>query len=438
MKSRFFTKLKLGNEDGAVLIFVVLAIVMFISFTALAIDSGHMVMVKNELQNAADAGALAGAALLFDPTDGSINAVVSDEEAETIARANPHAGTDATDSLDVLAERGHWSFSTLTFTPNSNTEQLDGWEGMSAEDLDEELAFINAVKVTTTRENTATIFAGFFGMFDTKIETDAVAYIGFASTISKDTVDIPFAICLSALATDGAVNCGVARASNEGIETGGWTNFSQDGQESFPDGCDSVNSNYMKDTILGSVTTGDCSGINPDALTGGGAIGSTNGVADATWTKLVDNCFAVDPSMSFNKPWKDVTMPVVNCAEEVDFAGGNCDASEITFAGIINIDIIWMSSGKKDVPFNYVSIPPHGGSGDRVIAYEEWECTSSDESECWSEFQEHYDYDFVDDGDGLPEKNGIYLSPNCNYDPAAGSTGSYNMGIMAAIPVLVE
>jgi hypothetical protein len=459
LKQRYFPGVTSGREDGSVVIFVVCAIAfMFISITALAIDSGHMVMVKNELQNAADAGALAGAALLFNP-DGSINTDIDtdtpeESEGENVARANPEAGIDSaktsteTDYLDVVVEIGHWSFKDEHFEQIVSGVQLDSWEGMSAEDLDGKYEFINAVKVTTTRENTATIFAGFFGMFDTKIETDAVAYIGFTSTIDEGTVDIPFAICLGAFSTDGAVNCGVARASNEGIETGGWTNFSQDGQETFPDGCDSVNTGYMK-TLLEDITTDGCSGLNPDALKGGEAIGTSNGVVDTNFRNILDNCFTMDPS----EPWKDVSMPVVNCADVVDFAGGSCDASEVTFAGIINVDIIWMSNGKKDVPINYVSIPPHGGSpSTRTTYYEAWDCDipigeTDYESKCWVQFQDHYDYRFEDpeadkDPDDniyrLPEKNGIYLSPNCDYVQAAGSTGSFNMGVMAAIPVLVE
>ena len=204
MKSRYFSGLTPGKEDGAVLIFVVFAItLMFIALTALAIDSGHMVMVRNELQNSADAGALAGAAVLF-AHDGSINSGASNE-AEKVARENPAAGADrgkirtATDWLDVVVKRGHWSFSTLTFTQNESIDQLAGWEGMSTADLDVNTDFINAVQVTTSRDKTKAIFSGFFGQNDHKIVTDAVAYIGFAASINEGTVDIPFAVCAASI-----------------------------------------------------------------------------------------------------------------------------------------------------------------------------------------------------------------------------------------------
>ena len=41
-------------------------LIVLLSFVALAIDVGYMVVVKNELQNVADAGALAGARQLGD------------------------------------------------------------------------------------------------------------------------------------------------------------------------------------------------------------------------------------------------------------------------------------------------------------------------------------------------------------------------------------
>jgi Flp pilus assembly protein TadG len=56
-RSKYFRR----DDSGAVMVLTALAIVALIGFAALAIDIGHLYVVKNELQNAADAGALAGA-----------------------------------------------------------------------------------------------------------------------------------------------------------------------------------------------------------------------------------------------------------------------------------------------------------------------------------------------------------------------------------------
>ena len=53
------------DQKGAVVAIVAVCLVIFVGFTALAVDIGHLYVVRNELQNAADAGALAGARRLF-------------------------------------------------------------------------------------------------------------------------------------------------------------------------------------------------------------------------------------------------------------------------------------------------------------------------------------------------------------------------------------
>src|SRR5688572_17162621 len=50
---------RFGNEDGAVLVFVALILVVVIGFGAIAVDAGALYQEHRELQNAADAAALA-------------------------------------------------------------------------------------------------------------------------------------------------------------------------------------------------------------------------------------------------------------------------------------------------------------------------------------------------------------------------------------------
>lgn len=95
-----------GGQCGAVIVMVALLLVVFVGFAAMAIDIGRLLVVRNELQNAADAAALAGASNLVPQTppaspappawamgatvaDGSIglnkseNAVLADGEVST-------------------------------------------------------------------------------------------------------------------------------------------------------------------------------------------------------------------------------------------------------------------------------------------------------------------------------------------------------------------
>jgi Flp pilus assembly protein TadG len=56
----------ISNERGMVIIFVAFMLIALLSFGALAVDLGYLYLVQSELQNAADAGALAGAGCLCD------------------------------------------------------------------------------------------------------------------------------------------------------------------------------------------------------------------------------------------------------------------------------------------------------------------------------------------------------------------------------------
>jgi Flp pilus assembly protein TadG len=46
------------DQRGVTIIFVAILIVVFLGFVAFAVDIGHLRVVRNEIQNAADAGAL--------------------------------------------------------------------------------------------------------------------------------------------------------------------------------------------------------------------------------------------------------------------------------------------------------------------------------------------------------------------------------------------
>jgi Flp pilus assembly protein TadG len=54
------------DENGAVIVLVALALTVLLGMSALAVDYGSLVVAKSELQNAADAAALAGARALID------------------------------------------------------------------------------------------------------------------------------------------------------------------------------------------------------------------------------------------------------------------------------------------------------------------------------------------------------------------------------------
>lgn len=66
-----FRQALLANQNGAVLILVAILAVVLVGITALAIVIGHLPVTRNELRNAADAGALAGAQAHYEDPDGA-------------------------------------------------------------------------------------------------------------------------------------------------------------------------------------------------------------------------------------------------------------------------------------------------------------------------------------------------------------------------------
>ncbi len=60
---------RLPESRGQILIYLALTLILLFAFAGLAIDIAYMYFVKDELQVAADAAALAGAPLLGDPNN---------------------------------------------------------------------------------------------------------------------------------------------------------------------------------------------------------------------------------------------------------------------------------------------------------------------------------------------------------------------------------
>lgn len=83
------------NNRGIAVIILALSLAVLIAIVALAVDIGYMYITKGQLQNAADAVALAGAeTLLSDST--SINQPIARQQAVAIAAKNNAAGTPVT------------------------------------------------------------------------------------------------------------------------------------------------------------------------------------------------------------------------------------------------------------------------------------------------------------------------------------------------------
>jgi hypothetical protein len=99
----------LGNESGVVFILVVLFLLVLLGFAALAMDVGHIMVVRNELQNAADATALAAANNFYPHTPTSTPTPPDWSGAE--AAASNTIGINKSDGIALTqcdVETGYW------------------------------------------------------------------------------------------------------------------------------------------------------------------------------------------------------------------------------------------------------------------------------------------------------------------------------------------
>lgn len=127
-----------NKNKGQVLVIVALSLVLFIGVAALAIDVGYFYHTKNQLQGAADAAALAGAAKL----DGTNNTTQVAARAETVKYAGLN---NAAGGSVLISSVANGSVNTLAA---NNDIEVGKWNGISFSNISTP---INAVKARARR-----------------------------------------------------------------------------------------------------------------------------------------------------------------------------------------------------------------------------------------------------------------------------------------------
>jgi Flp pilus assembly protein TadG len=405
------------NQRGATSVIIALCLVVFLGMGAMAVDLGHLYVVRNELQNAADAGALAGARFLYND-DGYVN-----EGANQIAIDAATANRSDRSPVEVNpgeVQRGHWSFATRTFTPNDSTAPVDLWD-VSTAALDANLNFINAVKVVTRRQATqaASFFARIWGYQGFDVSAEAVAYKGFAGSLLPHEADQPVAICKQSLLINDAYTCSVGRMLNSGSNdathnTAGWTNFSQP--------CETANASEMRNLI--------CATGNPDMVDYGEGIGATGGVQNTTFSDMRDCWINHSDSNGDGNPdhhW-ELTLPVIDCP-------GNNVSNCATLLGAVTVIVVWMTdSGTPDWDDAPTQMDDWPAVAD-LLAIPDFDTNGEAR---WNSFVTHFN---LRNADGQPApfaKKSMYFLPDCTPHEPTGTSRGENFGVPAKIPVLVK
>jgi hypothetical protein len=379
---------------------------------ALSIDIANLHVVQNELHNASDAGALAGARFLYN-TDGTMVNVGANQIAHDAATANKseknpvEVNWSGGNGGDV--QRGHWSFTTRTFTPNVSTAPVDLWD-VTFQELDLNPDFINAVLVKTRREGTpaSSFFARIMGIDGFSRNAEAIGYIGFAGTLTPFDVDQPIAICRDTILDNGEYSCNIGRMINSGQnvdsnETGGWTSFSQE------NACTGgTNAQEVKSLV--------CAGGNPNPLKLGEDMATNGGDIQSAFNDLIQ-CWAAETNKT--QLW-NITLPVVTCP------GNNIGTCE-ELRGAVNVNVVWITNAGEDPSFT-----------NAPTQMDSWSNTDPDGEIRWNDFAQHFNLQNVDGSPAPYDKKSIYFLPDCTPHEPGGVSGGDNYGILAKVPVLVK
>lgn len=414
------------EQQGTVIVLMAILLVIFISMAAMTVDGFQLFLTRNELRNAADAGALAGARFLYNDSGTSVNT-----GANAIAQA---AATDNKSQLTAVevnadlannsgdVERGHWSFASQTFTPNSSPDPVALW-GVTSAELDADPNFINAVRVRARRESTpaASFFARIFGYNSFALSDEAIAYIGFAGTLIPWEIDYPFAICEEALLKNGKYDCSVGRMFNSSgnvstSQTAWWTDLN-------PCTNGGTNAGDVAEAICGPNAQGNtcpqCGYGNADGLLLGALINTTNGTVASDFAKFV-KCW--EAATNKQRPW-ELKLPVINCSD----TGPTCKK----LVGAVVVNVLWVTDNANTTNPKDEDVPKVMGR---------WSSSTTDPLTRWGEFVRYEEHN-LQNADGTPaliQQKHVYFKPDCAPHIPSGITGGKNFGVLAQIPVLVK
>ncbi len=157
------------NQQGSVATIAAVGVLLILGVVALAVDLGHLYVVKSELRRAADAGAMAGVRGLFPypltsaalPLTPNCGAALA--QGRTICQANL-----VEREVPVIAnlQTGSWNWSSNCFNAGCSTEP-----------------FTNAVTVTVRRDNIPLTVMGVFGFGPVNLQATATAVMDWVGKV---------------------------------------------------------------------------------------------------------------------------------------------------------------------------------------------------------------------------------------------------------------
>ncbi|MDH4300616.1 MAG: pilus assembly protein TadG-related protein [Nitrospira sp.] len=284
----------LDNEHGAVAAMTAILLVVLLAMAAAAIDIGHALVTKNELQNTADAAALAGTRSLglvyegmtpaqqqaYTLTGGDQAAIVA--AVQTTAVANMAAGVSIAINPGDIAI-GTWNPTTRIHTPTTNQPK--------------------SVRVIARRDSSgngpiSTFLAGVIGVTSIGVNAVATADMTAVGLTAPGQLDVPFGISTYYFTQFG---CGdtIKFYPNDGTPQAcsAWHTFDQS----------PANANTLR-TIIDGLRTGT---YQSPGTTPGDTLSFTNGNVASAFPNLID---LYNAKKDANGNW-DVFVPVYQSDE---------------------------------------------------------------------------------------------------------------------------
>ena len=186
----------MSRERGAIAVLTALGLVAFLGFASLAVDIGHLYVVRNELQNVADAAALAGARQLIkeDPTtklayvdsQGAHDAALGVAQSQAQLSGLPTVADGARNDLTI--DYGNWDI--YSGSRDTAWTKTDGSASSNS----------NAVRVSIKRADgvafgpVTNFLAGILGYQTSAVSAMATAYLGFAKQTLPGGVPLPITL----------------------------------------------------------------------------------------------------------------------------------------------------------------------------------------------------------------------------------------------------
>lgn len=327
---------RLKSDRGSVLIIVAILIAVLLGFAAFAVDVGHLMVVKNELHNAADATALSAANHLFPPRGPAVSSPTppqpdwqaAQSEALNMIQQNK---SDKTSLQQVTVECGYWNLThnppgiqPTTITPGPNDAP--------------------AVRVTVSKSPgnnggpVNMVFGSFVGKRTADVAAVATAVCYSPGTVKPESL-APVAIPKSVAdqyqkynSPSSPINIGTPYLYPNSL-AGQWTSFQMDANDVT--------------TVRGLIQDG-----NPNQVSIGDQIWIEPGVKDSLYTGGGNN-----PSIQQNYAGQDIWLPVV------DTVLLDSTHTQAPVVGFILFHVISAQGGSAKIITGYFDSGMYSGGG---------------------------------------------------------------------------